>query len=431
VGDTINFTVNATDDMSGISSISITYRMPVTNKPEFINLSLTNGVYVGSKTISSSDEAETWKIEEIVLYDKANNITQVWNSSANNYGQNRPDNYSLDLSIGNFTVTTQIVNVVSVSLNKTTDSLTVGSTDILSTTVAPSNATNKDVTWASDNTSVAIVDNTGKVTAVSSGTANITVKTEDGGYSASCAVTVAKPASAIQPLPQKYITQNEYWTSNIINGDLYIGPQAVLTINGSVTVNGNIYVLGAIKNYGNLTVTGGIYASQFNWGNSTLYNGTVLMLGGTNYISSIVASNSPIDIPFKTYDTKDNTIIAYDNKANITGATLPIIDLYEDGTKVNYNNNGTFSVDLNTQNKENVNFKLTDVYGNSKTVTYKIANKYFDTNSDSNVDIKDMAAVAKDYNTKSSDGSWRVAYDYNNDGIVDVYDLVMISKKMK
>ena len=82
-----------------------------------------------------------------------------------------------------------VVKVTSVSLNKTTDILTVGSTDTLSATVAPSNVTNKAVTWASSNTKVATVVN-GVIKAVSKGTAKITVATVDGEKAASCTVTV-------------------------------------------------------------------------------------------------------------------------------------------------------------------------------------------------------------------------------------------------
>jgi hypothetical protein len=234
----------------------------------------------------------------------------------------------------------------------------------------------------------------------------------------------------ISPQPQKCVTQNEYWTGNTIDGDLYIGPQAVLTINGSVTVNGNIYVLGAVKNYGNLTVTGGIYARQFIWGSSTLYNGTVLMLGGTNSVGSIVASNAPIDIPFKIYEANNNTLVAFDGKISITGATLPIIDLYMDSVKVNYYYNGTFSLDLDTNNKQQVAFKTVDVFGNEKINSYTILNKYYDTNTDSAVNIIDLANVAKGYNAKKSDVNWQEQYDYNCDEVIDIYDLVKISTKI-
>lgn len=76
-----------------------------------------------------------------------------------------------------------------VTLNKTTASLMVGQTMNLTATVSPSGA-NKKVTWTSSDTSVATVGSTGKVTGKKAGTATITVRTADGGYTASCKVTV-------------------------------------------------------------------------------------------------------------------------------------------------------------------------------------------------------------------------------------------------
>ena len=83
-----------------------------------------------------------------------------------------------------------VVKVTTVSLNKTTDILTVGSKDTLTVAVAPNNATNKTVTWTTSNAKVATVDNTGKVTAVSAGTAKVTATTVDGSKTAICTMTV-------------------------------------------------------------------------------------------------------------------------------------------------------------------------------------------------------------------------------------------------
>jgi uncharacterized protein YjdB len=88
------------------------------------------------------------------------------------------------------TVQSTAIAVTGVSLNPATLAMYIGDTETLAATVAPSNATNKAVTWTSSNTGVATV-NDGVVTGVSTGTATITATTEDGGYASTCAVTVA------------------------------------------------------------------------------------------------------------------------------------------------------------------------------------------------------------------------------------------------
>ena len=90
------------------------------------------------------------------------------------------------------TISTSKVAATGVRLNKTTATLTsAGSTVQLTATVLPEGASNKSVTWRSNNTSVATVSETGLVTAVANGTATITATTADGTrLSASCTVTV-------------------------------------------------------------------------------------------------------------------------------------------------------------------------------------------------------------------------------------------------
>jgi cell wall-associated NlpC family hydrolase len=82
------------------------------------------------------------------------------------------------------------INVTSISLKKNSEALTVGSSDTMIATVSPLNATNQSVTWSSSNSSVATVDSNGKVTAVSAGTAIITVTTIDGKNIDTCNVVV-------------------------------------------------------------------------------------------------------------------------------------------------------------------------------------------------------------------------------------------------
>jgi uncharacterized protein YjdB len=82
------------------------------------------------------------------------------------------------------------VAVTSISLSPTTATLTVGGTQQLTPTILPSNATNKAVTYSSSNTSIATVNTTGLITAVASGSATVTVTTQDGSKTATSAVTV-------------------------------------------------------------------------------------------------------------------------------------------------------------------------------------------------------------------------------------------------
>ena len=86
----------------------------------------------------------------------------------------------------------QTVAVESVTLNKTQLTLDVGGEETLTATVTPDNATDKTVTWSSDNTAVATVEN-GKITAVAAGTAMITATA--GDKSATCTVTVNAPVT--------------------------------------------------------------------------------------------------------------------------------------------------------------------------------------------------------------------------------------------
>lgn len=56
--------------------------------------------------------------------------------------------------------------------------------------IYPWNATDKTVVWTSSDSNIATVDSNGFVTAVADGSAIITVKTNDGGYTSDCAVNV-------------------------------------------------------------------------------------------------------------------------------------------------------------------------------------------------------------------------------------------------
>ena len=94
-----------------------------------------------------------------------------------------------DIEYGEYSANVDPVQAMGVTLDKTSASVKLGKTITLTATVTPADAANQNVTWSSSDTSVATVNN-GVVTGVATGNAKITVTTEDGSHTASCAVTV-------------------------------------------------------------------------------------------------------------------------------------------------------------------------------------------------------------------------------------------------
>lgn len=83
------------------------------------------------------------------------------------------------------------IPVTGVSLNLTTTTLNINGTVQLSATIVPANATNKNVTWTTNNASIVTASQTGVITAVGMGTATVTITTADGAKTATCSVTVS------------------------------------------------------------------------------------------------------------------------------------------------------------------------------------------------------------------------------------------------
>jgi uncharacterized protein YjdB len=96
-------------------------------------------------------------------------------------------------------VNTMTTPVTGVTLDTPTVALRTGGTTDLAATIQPGNATDKVVSWATSDPSVATVVGAGlnaMVTAVGAGAATITVTTQDGGKTVTCVVTVSSPAAS-------------------------------------------------------------------------------------------------------------------------------------------------------------------------------------------------------------------------------------------
>lgn len=142
----------------------------------------------------AADKTVTWESSDtaVATVDSNGNVTAVSAGTATITVTTTDGGKTASCTV---TVTAPAIHVTGITLDKTSMTLTVGGSERLTATVAPSDATDKSVTWASSNTAVATVDANGTITAVSTGSATITVTTADGAKTATCTVTVRTNSS--------------------------------------------------------------------------------------------------------------------------------------------------------------------------------------------------------------------------------------------
>lgn len=126
----------------------------------------------------------TSNVTEDITSNITSNITITSNAVTSNIF--KPDSNKTINKSSN--ITNKEIVVDSIKLSATSLSIEKGKTQNLSVTITPSNATNKNITWSSSNTSVATISG-GKITAIKAGNATITAKTSNG-KTATCKVTV-------------------------------------------------------------------------------------------------------------------------------------------------------------------------------------------------------------------------------------------------
>jgi uncharacterized protein YjdB len=142
-------------------------------------------------------------LDKMIYVIDPTNVTVNEYSGATNYGgdwmylhADGTSDYEAGTTFDN--VLTADVAAEGVSLDKTSAALFIGKTVTLTATVVPLGADNREVTWSSSNEKVATVDQTGKVTAKSKGTAVITATTKDGtNLSASATITVKQAVTSV------------------------------------------------------------------------------------------------------------------------------------------------------------------------------------------------------------------------------------------
>ena len=221
------------------------------------------GVYISNQSINLKIN-ESEQLYATVMPENATNKNVTWSSADREIAEVDENGYVTAKSAGTTTITVTTedgkmtasckvtvkkeeeepnpgtIGVEGITLNVRTMRLKIDESKELIATVVPENATNKNVIWSSSSPVVASVDENGKVTGKSEGTANIMATTEDGGITVSCRVTVTQNSSiddesvesvvldlqamkleigasrTLQAtvLPENAINKNVKWTSN-------------------------------------------------------------------------------------------------------------------------------------------------------------------------------------------------------------------------
>ena len=197
VGSTI---ITATSHDGGYTAqCNVTVVIPVTgvtlNKSE-LHLIKGNGaaLIAAISPVDATDQAVTWSTSNplVATVDNTGHITTVGGGTVTISVKTHDGDFSASCSV---TVT---VPVSGISLDKTTLTLIKGTNGKLTAAFAPEDATDKNVIWSSSDSNVCTVDDAGNLTALNSGTAVITAKSEDGGFTAQCNVHVNVPVAGLK-----------------------------------------------------------------------------------------------------------------------------------------------------------------------------------------------------------------------------------------
>lgn len=171
-------------------------------------------VAVTSVTLNNNTLAmktgEMQVLKATVLPEDATNLAVSWSSSDTSIATVSEDGVVTALSAGTVTITATVTNeqhavsckvtieeapepyvaVTSLALDKTKLEMKTGEMQALQTTIMPENATNKTVQWSSSDEAIAIVSEAGVVKALKEGSVTITATSKDGGFVASCHITI-------------------------------------------------------------------------------------------------------------------------------------------------------------------------------------------------------------------------------------------------
>ncbi len=278
------------------------------------------GVTVTPATVSVVN-GNTQQLTATVAPSNATNQTVTWSSSNTAIATVNSSGLVTAIAPGTATITattqdgnktdtsviTVTVPVSTVSLTPATATINVGSTQQLTATVAPTNATNQTVIWSSSNTAIATVNSSGLVTAIAAGTATITATTQDGNKTDTSVITVTAVvvANTIQTLQAENAT---------------LSGATIATNQTGYNGTGFIDFTNATGDYVQWTVnapTAGSYDLSFRY---SLLSGSRPLELKVNGVVKVASLDFPITGSWSTWNklTSTQTLIAGNNTIRLT-----------------------------------------------------------------------------------------------------------------
>ena len=322
-----------------------------------------NGTEKLTETISptnATNKSVTWTSSNssIVSVDSNGNIKGIKEGTATITVKTNDEN---KIATCNVTVKANDAKVSGVSLNKTSTVLDVSDTESLVATISPSNASNKSVTWSSSNTNIVSVDSNGKITAKKTGTATITVKTNDGNKTATCKVTVTEAKlyfmnlgpsdSIIITSKGKYAivdASNDFDSGTPCGKDLYPSSETVDHVKNYLKSLGVSHIDAIVSTHSHCDHIGGMPVIINNFANSNT----------SYYYRTYIETNNPKGDISVNKETWDN--MGYYNKA-LNAAKKKNLKLNEVTDSKPTFNLGNFSIQL--LNTEKASGSEVDKYG--------------------------------------------------------------------
>ncbi len=203
-------TVDNTGRVYGVSEGTVNITV-TTEDGNYFATCVVNVDYIDVEGISISPKDASVKIGSTIQFtatvypENATNKNVVWSVDDKNVLSINQSGKATAVSVGMATVTVttedgeyidstvvrvEPINVTGITISLQNKTLSQGRTYRFAATITPSNATNKDVVWSVSDSSILSVDQTGNVTGLALGTAEVTVTTVDGGFVASAQVSV-------------------------------------------------------------------------------------------------------------------------------------------------------------------------------------------------------------------------------------------------